>query len=409
MDNEATTGALALVLRAATMALRFALPLALIRLLGLEATGLFALIAASAAIAPAALGWGLNNLLTRELVLVPEQAPRLIATRLTITVASTTSALLAAVLILHLIGPIPGLPLAPALLVIALETLALDIHVILIALGRARRANLLLFLRSAVWIPVFLVGAWRFEAWRSLDGLLYAWLAGHILALAALAPLALRATWPKRLDGRWLMRSARNAAWVYAADLGLVCQLYADRYLVVAMLGLEATGVYSVCAALGQSLQILANSAVLQPALPRLIAAAQEPDVWSVHVRPVCIRLALMFAALLSMLTFTLIVVVGHEAFKLTASAAATLCLLSLAAGGRSASDVLNAVLVGQGRHRAYAALSMAGAAFSILFSLLLFPILGLTGAGLAAALAAGAALLGRATATNLFRNHRRR
>ena len=84
------TGALAFALRGTALALRFALPLALIRLLGLEATGQFALVAATAAIAPAALGWGLNNLMTRDLVLQPADAPRLITTRLAVTGASIT-------------------------------------------------------------------------------------------------------------------------------------------------------------------------------------------------------------------------------------------------------------------------------------------------------------------------------
>jgi O-antigen/teichoic acid export membrane protein len=397
LNEEVTTGALALALRGAALALRFALPLALIRLLGLEAAGLFALVAATAAIAPAALGWGLNNLLTRNLVLHPDQAPRLIATRLAVTSASIAAAILAALAVFCVTVPMPGLPIAPTLTIIALETLALDIHVILIARGRAKRANLLLFLRSAGWIPLFLIGAWSLPDLRTLDAALSAWIAGHFAALAALTPLALAAPWRTAIiDPAWLKRSARDCLWIYVADLGLVGQLYGDRYLVGALIGLEATAIYGVCAAVGQALQVLASSAVIQPALPRLIASAHREPVTAAHLKPLAARLAVIALPLLAMLATGAILLAETGVLKISAATAWTLCLLCCAATARSLSDGVNALLVGQGRHRAYARLSLLGAALSLGLSVLLLPLLGLPGAGLAAFGAALAALIGR-------------
>jgi O-antigen/teichoic acid export membrane protein len=400
LNEEVTTGILSFALRAAALGLRFVLPLALIRLLGLDEAGLFALITATSAIAPAALGWGLNNLLTRDLVLKRNQAPRLIATRLAVTAASISTAMLAAFLAAQLIDPLPGLPLALALAIIALETLALDIHVILIALGRAKRANLLLLLRSAAWIPPFLLGAWALPALRCLDAALCAWIAGHLAALAMLAPLLLAVPWrAATIDGEWLKRGRRDAFWVYVADLGLVGQLYGDRYLVGALIGLEATAIYGVCAAVGQSLQALASSAVIQPALPRLIATAQEQAGTTSHLKPLAARLAMFILPLLAVLATGAALLAETAILTISTAAAWTLCLLCLAATARSLSDGVNAILVGQGRHRAYAVLSPLGAALSLGLSVLLLPLLGLPGAGLAALGAALASLAGRAKA----------
>lgn len=397
------TGALAFALRGTTLALRFALPLALIRLLGLEATGQFALVAATAAIAPAALGWGLNNLMTRDLVLQPADAPRLITTRLAVTGASMMVAMVAAIVALRVAGLHPGLPTVPALALVALETLALDIHVILVALGRARQANLLLFLRSALWIPLLLISAWWFEELRSLDAVLYAWIGGHIFASATLAS---RTRWRRsRIDLAWLKSCVRHCVWIYAADLGLVGQLYADRYLVGAFLGLESLGVYSVCAALAQSLQILASTAVVQPALPRLIAKAGAENARMASLKPVLVRLIQSFGLVLAVFIGSLAVLYEGHAVSVPAGAAATLCLLALAAGGRSFSDAFNAILVGCARHRAYAALSLAGAALATAFSIVLLPMIGMPGAGLAALLAACATLFGRVLITGFLTN----
>jgi O-antigen/teichoic acid export membrane protein len=406
LDEELTTGAFAFLLRASALALRFALPLALIRLLGLEATGLFALITASAAIAPAAMGWGLNNRLTRDLVLQPDDAPRLIATRLAVTASSIMLAMIAAMVILGFIAIDPTWPVAPALALIALETLALDIHVILIALGRARRANLLLFLRSAAWIPIFLIAAWRFEALRSLDLALGCWIAGHLLALATFSPLLLGKSWRNiGIDAAWLRRGARDSVWIYAADLGLVGQLHADRYLVGALMGLEATAVYSICAAVGQSLQILASSAVVQPALPRLIATAGQQEAWPQFLRAACARLALLFILLLAIAIAAMMVLAQTVAIRMEGATTAALLLLSLASGVRSLSDAVNAVLIGQGRHRIYSALSLTGAALSLALCWMLLPILGLAGAGFAALGSAAAALAGHALALATFKS----
>jgi O-antigen/teichoic acid export membrane protein len=397
LDSEVITGALAFALRGATLALRFVLPLALISLLGLEAAGLFAMISATAAIAPAALGFGLNNLLTRDLVLNRDQAPQLITARLAVTAGSIGLAMLAALVIFCSIPPIPALPPAPALAIIALETLALDIHVILIALGCAKRANLLLFLRSAAWIPLFLIAAFRHDAFRSLDWALSFWIIGHVVALATLAPLVSATSWRHiRIDAAWLRTGARSSIFIYAADLGLVGQLYADRYVVGALLGLDAAGIYSVCAAVAQSLQILASSAAIQPALPRLIASARRPGICLALLEPLCYRLASIFLALLAALAVAYILVSEAGVIDISDSAVAALCLLSLAAGARSLSDGLNAVLIGQERHRIYAGLSLVGAALSITLSILMLPMLGLAGSGLAALAAAVTTLLMR-------------
>ncbi|MBB1250517.1 lipopolysaccharide biosynthesis protein [Rhizobium sp. G21] len=390
MDSEVMTGAFAFVLRGVALALRFLLPLALIRLLGLEAAGVFALVTATAAIAPAALGWGLNNLLTRGLVLHRRRAPRLIATRLAVTAVSVGAAAAAALAIVFTTTPIPTLPVAPALAIVALETLALDVHVILIALGRARRANLMLFIRSAGWIPFFLIAASRFDAVCSLDATILFWIVGHVVALATLAPSIAKTSWRAiGVDFGWLRSGLRSSSFIYAADLGLVGQLYADRFLVAAMLGLEAIGIYSVCAAIAQSLQILVSSAVIQPALPRLIASARDRECSEALLKPLCHRLAWVFVAALSALVLACLVIADIHSIETSGAAAVSLCLLSFAAGARSLSDGLNVVLIGQERHRIYAGLSLLGATLSIALSILLLPILGLTGSGLAALAAA--------------------
>jgi len=150
----------AMSLRATALASRFALSIYALRYLSIESLGTFGLAVGLAGIMPPLLGLGINYHLNRDILAMSQTEAHLAARdRLIVSVSMLALVWLCAALSgawsLSLLG---GYPLLLGLIV-SLETLATDMHVMIINRGHAVLANLLLFIRSASWIPpVILLG-----------------------------------------------------------------------------------------------------------------------------------------------------------------------------------------------------------------------------------------------------------
>ena len=393
-------GAPNMALRGSTLFLRFALSFYIVSQLGLASAGVYGLAIGASGIVPATVGWGLNYFVSREVVgHTPATAAPLIRDRLIITFASLLAGTLIAVpVLIWQTGEITQTQVL-ILILLWLETLALDIYMPMIGLELALFANVLVFVRSALWIPIVVGIGFAVPALKTLDMIFIGWILSHLLAIGMLFVYLRR--WPMKAGLREekklsvLVNRARRAWYIYFSDLGIVGLGYADRFILNALLGLVATGIYSFYFSITNALQTLISTAVVQLALPRMVRAFRggDPAEWQAELRRQMIK-TLTFAAVFSVGIFLATEMIFYFAppgrfpvFRVL------LAIMLLAATIRSGSDLLNVSITSMGRDRMYAVNNVAGVIVAIAFGTGFMYFFGLIGAGLSAA----------ATASTLF------
>ena len=386
-------GAPNMALRGSTLFLRFALSFYIVSQLGLASAGVYGLAIGAISIVPATVGWGLNYFVSREVVgHTPATAAPLIRDRLIITFASLLAGTLIAVpVLIWQTGEITQTQVL-ILILLWLETLALDIYMPMIGLELALFANVLVFVRSALWIPIVVGIGFAVPALKTLDMIFIGWILSHLLAIGMLFVYLRR--WPMKAGLREekklsvLVNRARRAWYIYFSDLGIVGLGYADRFILNALLGLVATGIYSFYFSITNALQTLISTAVVQLALPRMVRAFRggNPAEWQAELRRQMIK-TLTFAAVFSVGIFLATELIFYFAppgrfpvFRVL------LAIMLLAATIRSGSDLLNVSITSMGRDRMYAVNNVAGVIVAIAFGTGFMYFFGLIGAGLSAA-----------------------
>lgn len=386
-----------IALRILTQALRFGLSFYVIGFLGLHAAGIYGLAIGAAGIAPALIGWGLNYHLSREIVgHTPADAAPLIRDRMAISLGSLAALSLPAALAIGWAAPAGDWWLCALILaLIWFETLALDIFVALIALEKAFLANVLVLVRSALWVPLVIALALVDPRFRTLEALFATWIGFHLLAMAIFA--ACLRGWhiraglgqPIRLD--WAKQWVRTRWFIYLSDLAYVGLVYFDRYIVVLVLGLAATAVYAFYWALANALQTIILTALVQIAGPRLIRAARQGGAaaWHAEMRQQMAKtagLALILAALNFGATEAIIFLAPEGKVPVDRG---LFLLLLLAAVIRCCSDMLNAGLMSLKQDKSYAAVNLLGLAVTVVVGPIAMLLWGLAGAGVALVLTA--------------------
>ena len=176
-----------LALRSLTLGLRFILSFYIVKFLGFEANGIYGLAAGAVGSLPGALGWGLNYYTAREVVASsPEQGVARIRDRLVVTLSSLTAASIVSTAVALICGYSITFVYVLIAALVWLETLALDIHMPLVCLGKATAANALAFIRLASWVPPIVILGVLAPGTRTIDAVFLAWAIANLLALVAL-------------------------------------------------------------------------------------------------------------------------------------------------------------------------------------------------------------------------------
>ncbi|MEJ0027262.1 MAG: hypothetical protein WDN01_14645 [Rhizomicrobium sp.] len=271
-----------IVLRAGALISRFAITLYIAKYLDLAAVGAYGLIYALTIIAPAALGFGLDFRVSREIVGMPEEAAALrVRDRLAVNATLYVSAALCALTAVQagIFHPLPHLGVV--LVIGLLESVAFDMHIFLISLRKSWFANLLLFFRIAWAIPFMAIG-FVDHGFRDFFVLLLFWLGGLFVTFSVMF-FGLR-HWPWKqilsapVDFPWLIAHLRRSRLIYVSDLSLTGTAFLDRFAVDFVLGLGETGVYIFFLNIANGLQQLVYAGVVQVAMPKLIEGARHAD-----------------------------------------------------------------------------------------------------------------------------------
>lgn len=401
-DNPFAAGFGNVALRIGSQVLRFAVTFYIVGFLGLHDAGIYGLALGAIGIVPAVIGWGLNYYVSREIAgRAPASAAPLVRDKILISLASLAGLSLLTVPLIAVVAPAQDWPLyGLGLVLIWLETIALDIFDALVAVQESMLANLLVFIRSALWVlPVIALGLAE-PRLRTLELLLAAWIGFHLLALAIFAKkLSDWRVWPGLsvpVDLDWARQWMRHRWFIYLSELGYVGLAYFDRYLVLLFLGLEATAVYTFYWALANALQTIVLAGLVQVGRPRLIVAAGQGALpeWRAETRR---QLTITFFAALVLAILNFGVTAEITALMPEGTLPTDGALFALLLGAailRSCSDVLNSGLIGHKLDRAYAAVNLLGLAATLIVAPLAMMAWGLRGAG-AALVFVAATLLG--------------
>lgn len=374
-------------LRLGNAGAKFALAVYMARYLGLADVGLFGLMVGAATGIPAIFGFGLNDWTGRHLVGMARAAAMPVAvTRLAATVV--VQIVLQAVawgLVALFHPPIATSTLALASAVLFLEHLAVDDYSLEIGRERPTFANVQLFLRAGLW-PLPVIGWGLLDpAARSLDVVLGGWLAGLIAMWAVVAVRGLSGGRWRLIgfDGAYLRSALRGSVPFWLADMGTVGNLYLDRFILSAFMGLEATGVYTFFWSFANVAHTLAVNGIVQPQAPRLIAAERSGDPAAFAAeRTRLVRDSIVWAGLLiAAIGVLLPLVLPWFGRPLLVANLPVFWAILTATAVRIGSDGLGFVLYALRCDRAIAVTSLLGVAATAAAGLTLVPSLGIGGA----------------------------
>lgn len=381
-------------IRGINAASKFALALYTARYLGLADLGIYGLVVAGTTILPAFAGLGTSDWILRKIAGEPTgKAVPLIVTRLAMVLTFHAICQPIGFAINAALGmPVPW-PLAILIgLVAVTEHLAADACEMLMFRGHALFANVLSFFRFGFWPVLVIAAGILFPAARNLECLMLGWLGGVICAWAALAIYITR-------KGRWhyvglnwsTMRTGiRAGVPFYVKDMSIATGLYLDRFLVSLFLGIELTGVYTFFWSVANIVHNLGLTAIFQPHVARLVAAAR---VGESHFRDVFRKIQMFTGASALAISLALVLAVPlllpYLDRPLLAAHLDVFNIVLAATLFRLASDCYNYVMLSLHHDRAMAIISMAGVPLSAALYVLLIPRFGLDGAGFAYLLAA--------------------
>lgn len=269
-------------LRATTLFIKFALTLFIARYLGLEDLGLFGLITAVTITAPSFLGLGLMQTQIRHAVT---------ATPDEITAGIRRYALLMSVwyCIFFILAGLAGIILEQPVLamliwaIVCFEHINMDSYGLLLNLSRPFVANILHFLRAALWALLFMMLALFFPALQTIEAVLTFWLVGAMMATMGFIIVVRHWPWRIKKDKQnsilyWFIGEFKKSKTLYLNDLACSVGTYADRYIVTLLLGLEMAGIYVFFWQIYSALCNLLRTGVVQVSRPKLVLAHKQND-----------------------------------------------------------------------------------------------------------------------------------
>lgn len=383
-----------MALRVGSMAAKFLLALYTARFLGLADLGVYGLLVGAATMVPWALGFGTTDWTMRQIATLPRhEAAPCIATRLALPFA------------LHAVGqplawafnaafgaPIPWHIVFTGGAILLLEHVSCDANDLLLARGRAVFGAVLLFVRAGLWpLAVIAVGLVN-PAARTLEALLLAWIGGLLLAFLVLGGyLMMDGRWRLlALRPRWMLRGIATSVPLYIKDLAGSLNLYLDRFLISAFLGLELTGVYTLFWSFGNVVHNLSVASLVQPQLPRMFdTAARGPEAFRALERRLQLEVMVWTALLVIGAVIAMPLILPFLEKPLLTANLPVFWIILAAIVLRIGADSYGFVMLAQHRDSAIALISVAGVIASAAFNVVLVPAFGLSGAGYAFVLTA--------------------
>ena len=362
------------------------------RFLSLADLGVYGLMIAGTTIVPAIAGFGMLDWIARKVVDLPrDQATELIVARLGLTVA--VHLVVQPILFALDVWAGQPIPLPLAVLggaILLLEHIGSDSSDLLVARRHVILAQVLSFLRGAVW-PLLVIGIGLLHPQaRTLAFLMTIWFVVVAVNAGALLALFYSRTGtllvPVRLG--MLLHQLGGSSILYIRDVSGIVSLFSDRFIISSLLGLELTGVYTLFWSIANVIHSLVAVGVLQMQIAPLLATARQDHVQFFRVkRRAQIELAgwlLLLTAGAAVVTPPLLPFLNRPLLQ---DNIAVLWVVLFAMMMRMAADFYGLILLALQRDRAIATVAVLNAVFSAATTAVLTYVLGLWGAAIAFAL----------------------
>lgn len=381
-------------LRGLTLVSKFVLVIVLARFYPPEDLGVYGLMVSSVAIAIFLLGLEYHYFTIRALIARrPSRRAAILRDQavLYVVVAIVTLPVVAIVFSGGLWSPVPKAVLAWFFALVLVELAAQEAGIALIALSRPLAANLVVFVRSGVWVYPVIALAIADPGTRAIQNVFIAWLAGGVASLAVatwwLRGLGWRVALTESVDWAGMRSGLRTAApfvFTTGASMGL---LFLDRFIIEAFMGLGSVGIYTFFAGITTALHTLVNTGVSLIRMPRLIKAHHDTDESRFRRElETMARITLASAGLLAVLIAVAITpilrLVGRVIYEENLG---VFFLLLGAALIRCLADLPIYALYSRHRDVQLLVVNLLAVGVSIVLNLLLVPVLGLSGAAIAA------------------------
>lgn len=370
---------------------KFILTLFIAHYMQLEVLGVYGLIVGICTVLPVVVGFGIINNFARTAVTqeLHQVTNSLASYSLGFLFVYALGAVIAGTVGLYF-GSLDMILLV--LLIAALEHANNDIFVLLNNLKKPFLANISFFIRSGLWIYLYILAAFVFPQLRAIDVLLYAWATGGIAAVAYFFFVSRSWPWNLRISIlqslKWLKSEIGKSRILYLNDISNTLSQYIDRYMITLFLGLELTGLYVLFWSISNALANLVRTGTISIYRPRLISSFVENGRLYRQIYSSCMKQALGISVILAMAAYGgLYMILPYLKEPLAEFYFGVYFLVLASFVVRMLYEVLGIVFYSQHQDikTFVTGLFLLGA--SIIFPAILIPVWGLTGAAWAALL----------------------
>lgn len=384
-------------LRFTSLGAKLLLTLYMGRYLGLSDLGTYGLVAAIVAIAIPVVGFRLDYTVSREIV---DATPLEIARKMrdqVIFYSLTYLALGATLFSAWFAGWLDvsfKLTLFTFLLAI-LESLTTITSTNLISLRQPVMANIVFFVRAALWnFPVIALGI-LYADYRSADVIFEWWLAFSAISILItfyiLRHLPWKETMHHAVDWPWILSSTRRCLPMWLSSIGFVAANYIDRFVVEFYLGRDYVGIASFYGSFILAISALIDSGIFSFATPHFISLHKKNDAAGLRHETIKVTWQASLSAGFLAIAIGVIVPMLGELFERPefAKHKYVLWLLLFSVWLKTASSSLNILLYAHHRDRAIWGSNFLLLAVSAGSSFVLVPLMGFIGIGYSAVLSA--------------------
>lgn len=268
-------------LRALSMGSKFALIIALARLLAPAEVGLYGLFTATVGFSMLVIGGDYYTYSQRELLSQPQERWSFVIQHQALATLMLYVVLLPAQAVIFWLEMMPRYLAGWFFALLIAEHIAQEINRLLVVMHRQLLASMVLFIRTGAWACFVLPVMWFDSSVRNLNAVLLAWLIGCLFAIMLGAWGIWREVRPWRrwkFDWFWLRRGFVVGLMFLMATMCFRALQTFDRYTVKSLAGADFLGVYVLYTGVAMSVISVLDPAVFSFLYPRLVAAYRQGD-----------------------------------------------------------------------------------------------------------------------------------
>ena len=269
-----------LILRGLTLVSKFILLLFIARCLSPENLGIYGLVSVSITISLYFLGMDFYAFNSREIIAQSEDGCAPLIRDQLVFHGLVYLIILPLLIILFVFDFIAWQYIGWFYALLILEHLSQESNRLLITLSRPTMANIVLFLRSGIWVYAVVGTGYFYRDTRTLQFIWLMWCLGGILCVLmtifTLRNLNWKKTFNLSVDWQWLKRGFLKSMPFFGSTVAILGVQYADRFFIQNYHGEAMVGVYTFYANISNVLQTFIFTGVIAILYPKIIDAFQK-------------------------------------------------------------------------------------------------------------------------------------